>query len=218
MTTSVDALASGALLLEQPSRGYRFNVDAVFLAEFAGGTRGTAFDLGAGVGAVGLLLATLSKTPSVTLVERDAAYADLAIKNVERNDLGSRARVLSVDVSALSQEHKGSASLVVCNPPYFKPGSGRAPAALKRDARMGEVGPFVRAARELLGRRGRACFVYPANDFATLLAQLRAAGLEPKRARCVHATTSSRARVVLVEAQAGKPGGLAFEAPLIERA
>jgi tRNA1Val (adenine37-N6)-methyltransferase len=76
----------------------------------------------------------------------------------------------------------------------------------------------VEAARALSARRARACFVYPAAELATLLATVRAAGLEPKRMRAVHPTLDAPARLVLVEVLAGKPGGLVVEAPLVERA
>ena len=55
-------------------------------------------------------------------------------------------------------------------------------------------------------------------QLATLFETLRAAGLEPKRMRAVHASAGRPARVVLVEAQPAKRGGLVIEPPFIERA
>lgn len=212
--TTVDAL--GALSLEQPARGYRFNADALLVVEFAGACRGTLFDLGAGVGAIGLSMLARGIARQAVLIERDEATAKLLRDNVERNGLSDRARVITSDVLVASRAHRGEASVVVCNPPYVRPGAGRAPGANKSAARMGEVTPFVAATRAILGKRGRACFVYPANDFARLLADFQAHGLQPKRARFVHPAPNERARVVLVEVLAGKPGGLVVEAPLVE--
>ena len=76
---------------------------------------------------------------------------------------------------------------------------------------------FVDAARVVLGRRGRACFIYPARELVALVEALRATGLEPKRLRAVRATPTEAARVVLVEAMAAKPGGLIVEADFVER-
>jgi tRNA1Val (adenine37-N6)-methyltransferase len=75
----------------------------------------------------------------------------------------------------------------------------------------------VVAARMLLGRRGRACFVYPAREMVSLFESLRASGLEPKRVRAVRATEIEPARIVLVEAMAAKAGGLVVEPDLVER-
>jgi tRNA1Val (adenine37-N6)-methyltransferase len=118
-----------------------------------------------------------------------------------------------------AHEYAGDADLVVSNPPYVEPGRGRTPRQPSRArARSGALSAFTGAARHCLGRRGRACFVYPAPELGTLFALLRAAGLEPKRMRAVHASPTRPARVVLVEAQPGKAGGLVIEAPLVERA
>ena len=84
-------------------------------------------------------------------------------------------------------------------------------------ARGGNLSTFIEAARQLTGRRARACFVYPAQELGVLLAGLAAEGLHAKRMRFVHGTPGAPARVVLVEARAGRPGGLCVMPPLVER-
>ncbi len=215
-TTDVDAIFGGRVALAQPARGrgYRVNADALILADFAGATRGLAFDLGAGVGAVALVGIARGFVERAVLVDLDEGVCDLARRNIEAN--GARATVVCADVLAASRARRGEAALVVCNPPYFEPGAGR-PSRKAAGARVGELERFVRAAREILGRRGRACFVYPARDLGRLFACARGAGLEPKRLRLVHATSRAPARVALVELRASKTGGLSIEPPLVER-
>jgi tRNA1Val (adenine37-N6)-methyltransferase len=217
-----DTLFGGKVALAQPARGdgYRVNVDALLLADFArrGGRARVAFDLGAGVGAVALALLHWDAVERVTLVEVDADAATLAKANLDANGWSDRGDVLTDDVLHATRAHRGEARLVVCNPPYFPPGRGRpASGAARGRARSGEVGAFVEGARVVLARRGRACFVYPARELAALLETLRAKGLEPKRLRFVRATSTEAARVVLVEAMAAKPGGLVVEPECIER-
>ncbi len=226
-----DRLFAGTLSLRQPARraGYRVNVDALLLGAFAAGALAGgearppraararhAVDLGSGVGAVGLTLLHLGAATRVTFVELDDALARLATQNAEENGWTERARVVHADVTHAANELRGEADLVVCNPPYVPPGRGRAPADRVRAARYGDVGAFVEAARKVAGRRARVCFVYPAIEATTLLTTLRERGLEPKRFRAVHGRAADKARVVLVEAVAGKPGGLAIEPALIE--
>ena len=172
------------------------------------------FDLGAGVGGVTLVMFARGFAERAVLVESDRDLCDLARENVERN--GARATVVCADALVAARAHRGEAALVVCNPPYFEPGTGRV-SGTHGSARVGALERFVRAAREALGRRGRACFVYPASDLARLFATLRAAGLEPKRLRLVQPVAAAPARVALVEARASKPGGLVVLAPLVER-
>jgi tRNA1Val (adenine37-N6)-methyltransferase len=220
--TTRDTLYDGRVALAQPARGegYRANVDALLLADFARarGRAKVAFDLGAGVGAVALALLHRGACERVVLVEIDAAAAALARANLDANGWSSRGKVLEGDVARAGPAHRGEADLVVCNPPYVAPGRGRvAKGASRARARSGDVAAFVVAARVLLGRRGRACFVYPARELVTLAATLRASGLEPKRMRLVRAVAGDAARVALVEAVPGKPGGLLVEPDLIER-
>ncbi|MGO8992665.1 MAG: tRNA1(Val) (adenine(37)-N6)-methyltransferase [Polyangiaceae bacterium] len=217
-----DTLFGGKLKLSQPARGegYRVNVDAILLADFAqqGGRSKVAFDLGAGVGAVSLALLHWSAVERVTLVEIDPLAAELARANLDANGWSERGEVLTEDVSVAARAHRGDAHLVVCNPPYVPPGRGRpSTVAARRRARSGDLGAFVDAARMVLGRRGRACFVYPAREMVSLFEQLRARGLEPKRMRTVRATAEDAARIVLVEAMAAKPGGLIVLPDIVER-
>jgi len=213
---SCDTIFGGRVALAQPARGrgYRVNADALLLADFAGPARGALYDLGAGVGAIALVMIARALADRAVLVDVDPRVCELARENVARN--GARVTVSCADVLEAAREHRGRASLVVCNPPYFEPGTARA-AASGAHARIGELDRFVRAARELLARRGRACFVYPTHDLPRVLALFRASGLEPKRLRLVHATASAPARVALVEARAAKPGGLVVLPPLVER-
>lgn len=223
-----DALFGGAVTLVQPPRGgaYRVNVDAILLAAFAAGTLPAsaptrrarrAFDLGSGVGAVGLSLVHFNATEHVTMVEIDAFLAGLANLNRAKNNWQERISVICADVSDLSSAAAGSADLVVCNPPYIVEGRGRPPSAARARARSGSLAIFLDFARHLAGRRARVCFVYPASETTTLLMEFRQRGLEPKRLRPVHSHAQSvRARVVLVEATAGKPGGLHVEPPIFD--
>jgi tRNA1Val (adenine37-N6)-methyltransferase len=221
--TSSSTLFGGRLVVAQPARseGYRVNVDALILADFARarGRARTAFDLGAGVGSVALALLHWNACERAVLIEIDAPAASLARANLEANGWIARAEVIAGDVARAARAHRGEAHLVVCNPPYTAPGRGRTPtSAARARARSGDLGAFVTAARLILGRRGRACFVYPAPELVTLVTTLRSAGLEPKRIRAVRATADTPARVVLIEAVAGKPGGVVLEPDLVERA
>ena len=219
METTHDTLFGGALSLRQPARGkgYRVNVDALLLAGFAKRARPWrhAVDLGSGVGAVGLSLLHLGLVEHLTMVELDPALAKLARANAEANGWKERVEVVTADVRALPEALAAAADLVVCNPPYVAPGRGREPVIAKA-ARYGELDAFVEGARTAAGRRARVAFVYPAIESTTLLTLFRGHGLEPKRLRAVHGRAADPARVVLVEAALGRPGGLAIEPPFVE--
>ena len=96
-----DGILGGRLRLRQPKRGHRVGHDAILLAAACPARAGErVVDLGAGVGAAGLALATRVPDTTVTLVEIDPALAALAAANAERNDLAGRVRVAVLDVAA----------------------------------------------------------------------------------------------------------------------
>ena len=209
-------------MITQPKAGYRVNVDAIILAAFARAGQAAparrTCDLGAGVGAVALALLHLGGSARATLVEADAFAASLAVENARANGFDSRVDVIPSDVLAFAKDAVGAADLVVMNPPYVREGHGRVPNDPRRArAKVGSLDVFVRAARLVLPARGRVCVCYPAPDFVALATSLQRAGLEPKRARFVHASADRAARLVLVEAKPGKAGGLALAPPLVER-
>jgi tRNA1(Val) A37 N6-methylase TrmN6 len=121
-------------------------------------------------------------------------------------------------VDGLPRELEGAAELVVSNPPFFAEGEHRAPkSTARRNARLGSLEPFVKAAaRALSGARARAAFVFPARALVELFAAAGASGLVAKRLRLVHAFRNKPARIALVELRKARPGGLVVEPPLFE--
>jgi tRNA1(Val) A37 N6-methylase TrmN6 len=135
MNTTKDPIRRGDLTLLQPTAGYRFNLDALILADFAAAQLAPApdlvLDLGAGCGIVGLLLMQRWSLSRGLLLEVQPELAALAQQNVERNRLGQRVEACCVDLrdldawsAALDALGPGSRA-VVSNPPYYKVGQGR---------------------------------------------------------------------------------------------
>ncbi|HEX3777760.1 MAG TPA: methyltransferase [Polyangiaceae bacterium] len=217
--TSLDALYDGAISLRQPARGYRVNVDAILLAAFAaeGKKAQFALDLGAGVGAVALCLRHLGAATAFGLLERDPVLLEFARENAERANL--RADFFCRDLADGLPEGLGRrADLVVSNPPFFAPESGRTSAeSPKTPARFGKIEPFLDAAASAIsGTRARVAFVYPARELSSFLHHAERVRLIAKRVRFVHADSTTPARVVLIEMQRAKPGGLVVLPPLFE--
>jgi tRNA1Val (adenine37-N6)-methyltransferase len=214
--TTSDSLLGGALQLLQPKTGYRINIDSLLLVAFAGERRvERVVDLGAGVGALGLLALQRGIAKRALLIEADAKLVALAAENLRRSGFEGEARQLDL---AREKLHDSALPLVLCNPPYFPAHSHRpAQSPAKASARSGELGPFLKAASALLARKtGRALFSYPAPQLPELLAAAQREGLVAKRLRFVHARVDQPARLALIELRAARPGGLRIEPPLIE--
>jgi tRNA1Val (adenine37-N6)-methyltransferase len=215
VATTTDSLLSGSLELLQPKAGYRVNVDSLLLVGFAGERRvDRVIDLGAGVGALGLLALHHGIAKRAILIEADSKLVVLARENLRRSGFDGEIHELDLRKGHLRDS---AAPLVLCNPPYYPAHSHRPAAPSRAAARSGELSPFLAASAALIARKtGRALFCYPAPQLADLLRRAEDVGLIAKRLRLVHAREDKPARLALVELRAARPGGLVVEPPLFE--
>lgn len=127
-----DAFLGGRVRLRQPSRGYRAGVDAVLLAASVQAANRSlkVLDAGAGVGTVGLCVASRLADASVVLVEHEPTLARLAAENIALNAVEDRVTLIEGDLTARAStlESLGlvphSFDAVLANPPYHDRMSG----------------------------------------------------------------------------------------------
>ncbi|GAN00236.1 tRNA (adenine37-N(6))-methyltransferase TrmN6 [alpha proteobacterium U9-1i] len=133
-----DAIFNGRVIVRQPKRGYRINLDTVLLAAAMHGVdNGRVIELGCGVGAALLAVAKASPKVSCVGIERDAAYAALARENIALNGVGDRVELIEGDALHPPAEI-GVFDAVFFNPPYDDPSEGRTPSDDKRAAHVEE--------------------------------------------------------------------------------
>lgn len=220
---TLDQLTGYDLRIVQPRHGYRFSLDPLLLADFAGVRPGErAVNLGTGCGVIALLLARLEESCSVTGVEFQPEMAGIAERNIRLNELSPRVEVVSADVVSLKTRFPvDSFDLVVSNPPYRRPGTGKvSPRAGRDDARhetSATLTDFMAAAKYLVKPSGRICFVYHTCRLAELMAQAALQKLGVLRLRMVHGNLDAPARMFLVELVKGRVGELRVEPPLVVR-
>jgi tRNA1Val (adenine37-N6)-methyltransferase len=219
MSTTLDSVMD--VRIHQQKDGYRFSMDAVFLATFVNmKVIKHMADFGAGSGIVGLLLARRYPESRVTLIEIQKGLHELCVENVIENELQGKVETLCADLrdlGKLGDDLKGL-DLVVSNPPFRKPLSGRISSgdekAIARHELKLSLPELLGSAAHSLRARGRFCTVYLPDRLADLIFECRNAGLEPKRMRFVHARQGAEARIVLLEAVKGGKTSLKVEPPL----
>jgi tRNA1Val (adenine37-N6)-methyltransferase len=217
---TLDDLRPAGLKIIQAKRGYRFSLDPVLLCAFSRIAAGeTVADLGTGSGVVPLLLATRTAAKKIVGVEIQPGLADRARRSVLLNGLQDKIDILEGDLRELAGRLEPQAfDVVVANPPFRCPGTGRqAPATERAAARhelAGGLTDFLRAAAILLCGGGRFSVVYLMERLPELLSGMQQLRLEPKRLRCVHPRSGERANLVLVEGCKGGRAGLLVEPPL----
>lgn len=137
-----DRIYGGRVLVRQPARGYRVNVDTILLAASLppAGAAGRIVEPGCGVGGAILSVARAHEgRPETSFVgiERDPLYARLAAENVAANGLDGHVRIVEADALDPPEE-LGLFDHVLINPPYDYDGEGRPPAEWRRGAYVAE--------------------------------------------------------------------------------
>lgn len=146
------------LVVYQPQKGFRYAMDPFLLSAFAleGGTARTVIDLGTGSGIMALLLARLGMT--TTGIDLQPEWVAMARLSAAESGLAN-----ATFVHADARSYGGTADLVVCNPPYFKAGSGKRPGnSLKAHARHELAGTLSELVAAAAGMAPRICLVLPA--------------------------------------------------------
>lgn len=231
----VDELQCRGLRLIQSPAAFRFGTDSVLLTHFAlralknAAKDARVADLGAGSGAIALLIAAKTGL-SVTAVEIDAEQCSrlersLALNGLTRRSESSetgavngigRVEVVCADFLEKPPANAKKFDHAICNPPYFRAGSGGAPkhpgATHESSADIRSLASAVRA-RLKFGGSFSLCF--PAERLAEALTALSLNALEPKVLRLVRTAAGKRPYLALIRAKHGAKPGLVIEDELV---
>ena len=221
---TLDDLKLFDLRLFQPRHGYRYSLDALLLARFCALVKpgGRIADLGAGCGIISLVLARVNPEASVVAIEKNHGMAELIDRNINHNGLAHRVSLQSADVIDLRGKHPDSTfDLVVSNPPYRKPQSGRISPLAGRDAARHEtsagLADFLDAAKYLVKPSGRICFIQLPSRLAEFMALAVQMKLSVLRLRMIHNNAGSPATMFMAELAKGRRSAPVIESPLLVR-
>lgn len=193
----------GPYQLEQRPGVFPLGSDTLALGRFATVRKGwRVCDLGTGSGVLLLLLAARESQLELFGLDQDPAAAALAQDNLRHNNLEGEIWTGSWSQTPFPP---GSFDLVVSNPPYYAPGSGKdgGPARMERE----ELDALCRAATRLLRNGGRFALSFPTQRMVDLLEAMRRWDLEPKRLKLLSHTPTKPPYALLVEGvRQGKPG------------
>lgn len=193
----------GPYQLEQRPGVFPLGSDTLALGRFAMVRKGwRVCDLGTGSGVLLLLLAARESQLELFGLDQDPAAAALAQDNLRHNNLEGEIWTGSWSQTPFPP---GSFDLVVSNPPYYAPGSGKdgGPARMERE----ELDALCRAAARLLRNGGRFALSFPTRRMVDLLEAMRRWDLEPKRLKLLSHTPTKPPYALLAEGvRQGRPG------------
>jgi tRNA1(Val) A37 N6-methylase TrmN6 len=218
-----DAFLGGRLRLRQPKTGHRAGHDAMLLAAVTRAQAGDRVaDLGAGVGAAGLALASRVAGIELVLVEIDPGLAGLARDNAQANAIPAEIIVLDVTSEAPVFAEAGlradSVNVVLMNPPFndalrhrASPDKVRASAHVASEATLER---WIHASRRILKSGGILSLIWRADGLKEVLAALDR-GFGSLEILPVHADAATPAIRVLVCAVKGGKAPLQMHAALL---
>ena len=157
---TLDALYDGALMLYQPKKGFRVNLDTVLLAAAADRHASNTMELGAGAGGVSLALAQNCPHMAITAVELDPMMAALLDRNITKNNLSDQVDAVMADGLMDAPIWDGQHDQVVMNPPYNDAASTPSQDAQKSMAKAAhDLTPWIDAGRKALKHKGRLVMI-----------------------------------------------------------
>jgi len=221
-----DAIA-GPFRIFQKRRGHRYSLDDVataWTAVRAAPEAPRCLDLGCGIGSVLLMVAY--KIPSASLVglEAQQASVSLAQRNVSRNGLEGRVRLLEGDLrdpELLRELARAPFELVTGTPPYMPPERGTvSPDPQRAHARVelrGGVEDYVRAASRVLSSDGVLVVCAAAAGPDRVMAACAEVGLWPQTRRDVIPRAGRKGALFTVWTIGRTRANALTEAPLIAR-
>ena len=116
----------------------KLGTDSKLLAQFATlHRREKVFDLGCGVGVLGVLLAQRKRDLTLDGIDIVPDSAELAVYNLAANGLTGTIRQGDLNDYRQWAPRPGGYDLVISNPPYFAPNTGKTAEGARKTARSG---------------------------------------------------------------------------------
>lgn len=205
-----DMLIDG-LKIVQDTRLYRFTSDSVLLSRFAKLKKGdTVADFCAGSGIVAFHFFALhkerAKNTPFTLFEMQEELVRLSQKTAAYNGFENFSFVQG-KLQELPKRYHETFSLILCNPPYERAGTGFDNDEYKKAVCRKELtitlAEIAAAAGRALKFGGRLCMLHRADRLAEVCYTLRAANIEVKKIQFVGGKKDSKPYLVMVEGVKG---------------
>ena len=203
------------MYLYQPTKGYAYNSDSIFLYDFISRfqPKGSLLDVGCGVGIVSLLLSRDFKL-STTIIDKQKSMLLYAEHNYQINNLEVDAYL--GDFIEFSEDKKFD--FVVSNPPFYDSAVIQSENKHLNIARYAHHLPlleFISKVKKVLNPRGRFIFCYDAKQIDRLLYALKENKINPEVLRFVHSKIDRESKLVMISARMNSKSLTKIMPPLI---
>lgn len=218
-----DSLFDGKLFCWQHKSGYRFSIDSVLLAHFClHWQTGSVLDLGCGCGILSLILLHRNGHQAINIegIEYQNSLVELAQMNIDINNFAGKCKITHGDYSNVRKIYPPeSFNHVICNPPFYKLGSGRTnindEAYLARHQVNVSADTIADSIAYVLKNKGDTAIIYPAERLTEMFTALARKRLQPKRLRFIYSYPEApQANLVLFDCRKNGGDGVKVLQPL----
>ena len=203
------------MFLYQPTEGYAYNSDSIFLYDFISGfnPKGELLDVGCGVGIISLLLSR-DFAINTTIIDKQKCMLDYAKHNYHINRMDVEA--YWGDFIGLSEDKKFD--FVVSNPPFYDQNvtqSQNEHLNIARYAHHLPIEALIEKVKKVLKPRGYFIFCYDAKQVDRLLHGLKEHKINPEVLRFVHSKIERDSKLVMISARMNSKSLMRVMPPLV---
>ncbi|WP_373030049.1 tRNA1(Val) (adenine(37)-N6)-methyltransferase [Sulfurovum sp.] len=191
------------MFLYQPTSGYCYNSDSIFLYDFISSfkPKGKLLDVGCGVGIISLLL-TRDFNIQTSIIDKQEKMLDYAKHNYVLNDLEAQSHL--GDFTEWKTDVKFD--YIISNPPFYDSNvqqSENTHLNIARYAHHLPIDDFIAKVKKLLKPRGYFIFCYDAKQVDLLLHHLTSYGITVETMQFVHSKIDRESKLVMIAARMG---------------
>lgn len=191
------------MFLYQPTSGYCYNSDSIFLYDFISTFRpkGSLLDVGCGVGIISLLLSR-DFDIRTSIIDKQEKMLEYARHNFALNKLETKSYL--GDFTEFQTDEKFD--YIISNPPFYDPRvqqSENTHLNIARYAHHLPIEAFIAKVKQLLKPRGYFIFCYDAKQVDLLLHYLTSYGINPETIQFVHSKIDRESKLVMIAARMG---------------
>jgi len=192
------------MFLYQPSNGYCYNSDSLFLYNFVSlfSPKGKVLDVGAGCGVVGLLVARDNEKVKLEAVEKQDIFVEFATINARVNKI--KYKLYKTDFLDFLVDEKYD--YIISNPPFYVSGSTKSDNDILSNARYNinlPLAKFFKKVSQILKPKSHFIFCYDATQFGLVCSELDKVNIRIVDVQFVHPKVDRVASIVLIHARNG---------------
>ena len=218
---------SGDLFVYQDKDMFNYSVDTILLGNFFSINRNVSniLEVGTNNAALSIFIASRSKKINIDAIEIQKEACDLAIKNVNLNNLEKQIKIINADYNEYVKEYAYKCgnklakkySAIVANPPYYNENynNPRTNTSQSRKIATHEIflnlEQLISNSAKIIEQKGYLTIVLPMARYVDLICLLRKYNFEPKRIKLIYPRVNDEPKFCLVESRFNSGWGTHFE-------